>query len=109
MSLLWVSGMTISELFGNAHLKWYSTNGKNHHLCLGLLAWALTLAFLIKTLSSSTMMWTCIMWEAMIVVGGAITAYLFFGEKFTHWIQWLGILFALGAAICVNYDCKGSS
>lgn len=107
MSLLWVLGMTVSELFGNAHLKWYSDNGKHHHLCLGLLAWALTLAFLVKTLSSSTMMWTCIMWEAAIVVGGALVAYFVFGEKFNHWIQWLGILLALSAAICINYDCQG--
>ena len=106
MSLLWVLGMTVSELFGNAHLKWYSSNGKNHHLCLGLLAWGLTLAFLIKALSSSTMMWTCIMWEAMVVVGGALTAWLVFGEKITHWVQLLGILFAVAAAICINWNCQ---
>jgi hypothetical protein len=44
-----------------------------------------------------------------VVLGGAITAYLIFGEKFTHWIQWLGVLFALGAAICINYDCSNTS
>jgi len=48
------------------------------------------------------------MWEAMIVIGGAITAYLFFGEKFTSWVQWLGILLAIGAAICINYDCTSA-
>ena len=108
MNLLWVLAMTIAELFGNAHLKWFAENGKHHHLGVGILAWALVLVFLIKTLSSSSMMWTCIMWEAMIVVGGAITAYVFFGEKFTHWVQWLGVLFALGAAICINYDCPST-
>jgi hypothetical protein len=100
--------MTSAELFGNAHLKWYADNGKHHHLGLGILAWALVLFFLIKTLKSSSMMWTCIMWEAMIVIGGAITAYLFFGEKFTSWVQWLGILLAIGAAICINYDCTSA-
>jgi hypothetical protein len=24
----------------------------------------------------------------------------------THWIQWLGVAFALGAAICINWDCS---
>jgi drug/metabolite transporter (DMT)-like permease len=42
----------------------------------------------------------------MIVIGGAIVAYFVFGEKFNHWVQWLGILLALGAAICVNYECE---
>jgi multidrug transporter EmrE-like cation transporter len=105
MTLLYVLGMTLAELFGNAHLKWYAENGKHHHLSLGVFAWLAVLFFLIKTLSQKSMMWTCIMWEAMIVLGGAISAWLVFGEKFTHWIQWLGVLFALGAAICINYDC----
>jgi multidrug transporter EmrE-like cation transporter len=43
------------------------------------------------------------MWEAMILIGGAITAYFIFGEKPEHWIQWLGFLLALGAVLCINY------
>ena len=56
-------------------------------------------------MAAESMMWTCIMWEAAIVIGGALTAYYVFDEKFDHWIQWLGIALALGAAICVNYRC----
>ena len=108
MSLIGVLAMTSAELFGNAHLKWYAENGKKHHLGLGILAWGLVLFFLIKTLKHSTMMWTCIMWEAMIVIGGAITAYVFFGEKFSSWIQWFGVLLAIGAAVCINYDCTAA-
>lgn len=105
MTLLYVLTMTIAELFGNAHLKWFAENGKGHHLGLGVFAWLAVLFLLVKALSQKSMMWTCVMWEAMVVIGGAITAYFIFGEKFTHWIQWLGVLFALGAAICINYDC----
>ena len=99
--------MTAAELFGNAHLKWFAENGSHHHLGIGVLAWGLVLALLIKSLAQKSMMWTCIMWEAMIVIGGALVAYFVFGERFNHWIQWLGILLAVGAAICVNYDCQG--
>lgn len=106
MTILYVLGMTLAELFGNAHLKWFAENGKHHHLGLGVVAWLAVLFFLVKTLSMKSMMWTCVMWEAMIVVGGAVSAWLIFGEKFTHWIQWLGVLFALGAAICINYNCE---
>lgn len=98
--------MTAAELLGNSHLKWFAENGSAHHLGIGLFAWAVTLFFLIKSLGQKSLMWTCIMWEAMIVIGGALVAYFIFGEKFNHWIQWLGILFALAAAICVNYDCS---
>jgi hypothetical protein len=105
MTILYVLAMTLSELFGNTHLKWFAQNGKHEHLLLGIAAYLSVIIFLVQSLTHESLMWTCIMWEAMIVVGGALTAYLFFGEKFTHWIQWLGIMFALGAAICINYNC----
>jgi multidrug transporter EmrE-like cation transporter len=87
----------------------FTENGSGHHLWLGLFAWAFTLFFLIKSLSQKSLMWTCIMWEAGVVIGGALVTYFIFGEKFNHWIQWLGILFALGAAICVNCDCGSTA
>ena len=105
MTILNIMCMTAAELFGNAHLKWYADNGKHHHLGLGVLAWLVVLVFLVQSLSKQSLMWTCVMWEAMIVLGGALTAYLIFDEKFTHWIQWLGVLLALGAAVCINYQC----
>ena len=106
MGLFLILGMTAAELFGNAHLKWYAENGRGHHLGLGVLAWLLVLLLLVQVfLKGKSMMWTCIMWEAMIVLGGALTAYFIFGEKFNHWVQWLGVLFALGAAICINWNC----
>ncbi len=105
MAAAYVLAMTAAELFGNAHLKWYVENGAQKHLAIGVFAWAFVLFFLIKSLACKSLMWTCIMWEAMIVIGGALVAYFIFGEKFNHWIQWLGILLALGAAICVNYQC----
>ena len=107
MSFLLVLAMTAAELFGNAHLKWYAENGRGHHLGLGFFAWLLVLLLLIQTfMKGKSLMWTCIMWEALIVLGGALTAYLVFGEKFTHWFQWLGGLFAVAAAVCINWDCS---
>jgi drug/metabolite transporter (DMT)-like permease len=44
------------------------------------------------------------MWAAAIVIGGALVAYFIFGEKLEHWVQWLGVLLALGAAICINWN-----
>ena len=108
MTILNVLLMTAAELFGNAHLKWYAENGKNHHMAFGVIAWLVVLLFLVQTLKAQSMMWTCIMWEAAIVVGGAITAYFVFGDKFTLWILWLGVLFALGAAVCINYECPSA-
>ena len=106
MTILNVFCMTLSELYGNTHLKWFSENKDKYHLTMGLLAYLGVIFFLIRSFAGKSMMWTCVMWEAMIVIGGAIVAYFVFGEKFNHWVQWLGILLALGAAICVNYECE---
>jgi multidrug transporter EmrE-like cation transporter len=96
--------MTLAELFGNANLKFFADGKGHHHLSIGIVSWFVALFFLVESLRSESLMWTCVIWEAMIIIGGALTAYFIFGEKFTHWIQWLGILFALGAAFCINYD-----
>lgn len=106
MTIVNVLMMTLAELFGNTHLKWFSENRSKHHLAIGVAAYLTVIFFLTRAFASQSMLWTCIMWEAMIVIGGALTAYLVFGEKFDHWIQWLGILLALGAAVCVNYRCS---
>jgi multidrug transporter EmrE-like cation transporter len=105
MSFINVLIMTAAELVGNTHLKWFADEGNHHNLVFGVMAWMAVLFFFIRTVSSASMMWTCIMWEAMIVVGGALTAWFFFGEKLTHWIQWLGLFFAVAAAVCINYNC----
>lgn len=105
MTFLYVIGMTVAELFGNAHLKWFAEKGSHHNFMFGILAWMAVLFLLIQTLQKQSMMWTCVMWEAMIVIGGALTAWLFFEEKLTHWIQWLGLIMAVGAAICINWNC----
>ena len=106
MTFINVLAMTVCELLGNAHLKWFAENGRHHHLGVGVIAWLIVLFFLVQSLRQKSLLWTCIMWEAAIVIGGAIVAFVFFGEKLKHWIQWLGILFAVGAAICINYECK---
>jgi hypothetical protein len=108
MSFINILAMTAAELVANTHLKWFADEGRHHHLATAIAGYLIVIFFLVKSLSRESMMWTCIMWEAMIVIGGALTAYFIFGEKFTHWIQWLGILLALGAAVCVNYDCSKS-
>lgn len=95
--------LTVSELFGNSHLKHYATSRKGHNLLLGILGYCGVIYFLIKALAGKSLMWTCLMWEAMVVIGGALTAYYIFGERFTCWVQYAGILFALLAAWCVSY------
>jgi multidrug transporter EmrE-like cation transporter len=82
MAIMNVIAMTASELFANAHLKWFAENGKSEHLAIGVLAWLVVLFFLIESLKNKSFMWTVIMWEAMIVVGGAVSAYWVFGESF---------------------------
>lgn len=103
-TLISIACMTLAELVGNTNLKFFTTSGKHHHLVFGIIAYMAVIFFLLKCLKAESLMWTCLMWEAMIIIGGALTAYFVFGEKFTHWIQYFGILLTLAAVFCVNYS-----
>ncbi len=73
-------------------------------MVLGIIAYLFVIFFLIRCFSSkNSLMWTSCLWEGAILILGAIVSFFILGEKFTHWVQYLGILLALLAILCVNY------
>jgi len=62
---------------------------------LGVLAWLLCLAFLVKTLESQSLNVDLHHVGGRDRSGRPSRPYYFFGEKLEHWIQWLGVLFAI--------------
>jgi len=95
--------MSCSEIFANSNLQKFAANNVLMHLVLGILGYAVVLFFLVRSFGHGNMLWVTTMWEGMIILLSAIYAYFFLGERFTHWVQYLGILFALSAMCCVQY------
>lgn len=100
-----ILAMSCAEIFGNCHIKLFAETGKHKHLLLGLLGYAGLLYFLIRVFGSrkGNMLYVNTMWQAIVVVLGSLIAYFWLGDRFTHPIQYLGLLLGLLAVICVNY------
>ena len=73
------------------------------HLILGILGYAAVLFFLVRSFGHGNMLWVTTMWEGMIIVLSAVYAFFWLGERFDHWIQYLGIILAILAMCCVQY------
>lgn len=106
MTLINVVFMTLSEIFGNMHIKNYAASNKHTHLLLGILGYIGVLYFLVKCFGHGNMLWVTSMWEGMIVLLGSAFAYFYLGERFDHPVQYFGIILGILAMFCVNYGHK---
>jgi multidrug transporter EmrE-like cation transporter len=86
-----VALMTLSEIWGNVHIKMFTKTNSSHHLAAGILGYVGVLFFLVKSLSVGSLLWVSAMWEGMIVVLGSFVAVFVLGENFTSPIQWVGV------------------
>ena len=103
MSIVNVALMTASEIWGNAHFKLFTTNGKHHHLYAGLVGYVGVLIFLIKSLQTGSLLWVSAMWEGMIVVLGSLVAVFVLGENFESPIQWVGVGLGIVSMLLVHF------
>jgi len=75
------------------------------HLIIGLAGYALMLYFLIRVFrSNSNMLHVNTLWQALVVILGSLVAYFMLGDRLTHPVQYIGILFAILAVFCINYS-----
>jgi len=99
--------MSIAEIFGNRSIQNYSQSKRTKDLILGLLGYMVVIYFLYKSFGQGNMMWVSTMWQGMIIVLGSAFAYFYIGERFTHPLQYVGVVLGLLAMICVSYgDAK---
>jgi multidrug transporter EmrE-like cation transporter len=99
--------MSIAEIFGNRSIQNYSQSKRTRDLILGLLGYMVVIYFLYKSFGQGNMMWVSTMWQGMIIVLGSAFAYFYIGERFTHPLQYVGVVLGLLAMICVSYgDAK---
>lgn len=104
MTILNILFMSAAEIFGNMNFKSFAESNKSHNLMYGLAAYAAVIFFLIRCFGHGNMMWVTSMWEGMIIIMSSIVAYFVLGERFHHPVQYLGIVLALLAMVCVNYN-----
>ena len=107
MSLVHVLAMSLAETFGNVHLKTFAANNKHHNLVCGIAGYCGVLYFLVRSFAlGGSLMWVSAMWEGMITVLGAGFAFFVLGERFSHPIQYIGVLLAVIAMMMVHFGDK---
>lgn len=102
MVLSQILAMGVTETYANMNLKEYATNGKKSCLAIGILGWALVIYLLIKSFRTHNLMHVSILWEFAITIFTAASAYFILGERFTSWLQWLGVILVFVGAYLVH-------
>lgn len=95
--------MSSAEIFGNSNFQQFAQSRQSRHFFMGLFGYIGVVFFLIKSFGHGNMLWVTSMWEGMIIIMSASYAYFYLGERFSHPVQYLGILLGLLAMFCVHY------
>ena len=96
--------MSLAEIFGNFHLKNFASSNSHHNLLCGILGYCGVLYFLVRSfMLGGSLMWVSALWEGFITVLGAGVGYFLLGERFSHPVQYIGILLGIVAMLMVHY------
>ena len=108
MALVTVFAMSVAEIFGNFHLKTFAANNSKHNLMCGVMGYCGVLYFLVRSFAlGGSLLWVSAMWGGMITVLGAGVAFFVLGARFSHPIQYIGLLLGIIAMLMVHFGDKG--
>jgi multidrug transporter EmrE-like cation transporter len=102
MTLINIVLMTLAEIFGNVHFKWFAASGAHSHLIGGVIGYLGVMFYLVQSFSAGNLLYVSAMWEGMITVIGSAVAIFFLGERFNSPIQYWGIVLGLVAMLMVH-------
>jgi hypothetical protein len=105
MSLAPIFAMSLAEIFGNFHLKSFAASRNKNNLVCGIMGYCGVLYFLVRSFAmGGSLLWVSAMWEGMITVLGAGVGFFILGERFSHPLQYVGIIMGIVAMLFVNYE-----
>lgn len=87
--------LSCAEIIGDFSLKEYANNGGTMSLANGILGYIGVIVFLIKSLKGSTVLAVNNEWDGVSALVESACAYIFLGERFKCWTQYIGIVFIL--------------
>lgn len=95
MSVPQLFSLAAVEIIGDFSLKEYANNGGITYLALGVFGYIGVVALLIASLEGSTVLLVNNGWDAMSSIIESIAAFVFLGERFEHFSQYVGIFLVL--------------
>ena len=91
MSLLEIFALSLSEIIGDFAFKEFANNGGLAPLLIGVGGYLLVMCFLIISLQGSTILMVNGAWDGMSAVIESLAAYIFLGERFHNYLQYVGL------------------
>ena len=94
--------VSLSEYIGDSNFKLYARSGQLNHLGMGLVAYAVMISFLIKSLARSNLIYTNGMWDGVSALLTTILAFLLLGERLNSIQQWIGLAMIIGGIFALH-------
>lgn len=83
--------LTAVEIFADFALKHYVTTGSQIAISIGAFGYAVIVFLLVKSLQGSTLLYVKGMWDGLSGLAESLAAFVFLGERFVRWEQYLGL------------------
>jgi multidrug transporter EmrE-like cation transporter len=92
MSLIDIGILSLVEIVGDFGLKEFANNGGAWAFTTGIAGYVGVVYYLIRSLQGSNILTVNNIWDGFSSIVESIAAYLFLGERFEFWYQYLGII-----------------
>lgn len=94
-SLLIVTLLSITEIYGDFALRFYAKTNKIHYLAHGLVGYAGVIFFLIEALRGNNVLYVNGLWDGISGLVGSLAAYYILGDRLEKASEYIGILFVI--------------
>ena len=94
--------VAVSEIFGDFALENYANTSSSLALGAGLTGYVGVVFFLIQALRGSSVLYVNGMWDGTSALMESLAAFVFLGERFARWEQYVGLGLIVGGLILLK-------
>jgi multidrug transporter EmrE-like cation transporter len=95
--------LSLVEILGDFELKYYARTGTITHLYKGLIGYAMVVYFLIQSLKQYNILIVNGIWDGLSALLESSAAYILLGERLTHTINYIGLLFIIAGLVLLRW------
>ncbi len=102
MSLVEVTALSLAEIVGDFGFKQFANQGGIIPLVTGIVGYFFVIGFLIVSLQGSSVLLINNLWDGLSAIIESIAAYIFLGERFEHFSQYLGMIMIIAGVFLLK-------
>jgi len=87
--------LCLAEIVGDTGYKWFANKGGAANFGMGTVGYVGVVYFLIRSLQGSSLLVVNTAWDGLSTVIEDLYAFFILGERYEHWIQYVGLLFVV--------------